>query len=101
MPTPHPSRVTCRLALEAEDPIRMACCQPHQSIAPPSFRPYAGSRLVIQDLAHFQEPPNRRIACRMVSSLTRCVVIPRRALSSAGSSSVQRPVGYPKSRGLR
>jgi hypothetical protein len=89
------------LIAEAECPVGMPCSQPDQPVASPFFRSYSRSGLVIQRLARFQEVPNRMIACRMVSSLTRRPVRPCRKLSSASRSSVQTLVGWPKSRGLR
>src|SRR5947209_9111028 len=89
------------LVPEAQDPVGMPGSQPDQPVASPFFRVYAGSGLVIQRFARFQPVPNRLIACRMVSSLTRYGVNPWRTLSPANRSSVQTLVGYPKSRGLR
>jgi hypothetical protein len=88
------------LVLEAQGPLGVRGRQPEQAIARPFFRAYAGSGLVIQRFARFQPIPSRRIACRIVSSLTRSAVSPSSKLTSAASSSVQTLVGLPKVRGL-
>ena len=55
---------------------------------------------MIHSLARFQRTPRRRIAWRIVSSLTNSAVIPSAKLTSAANSSVQMLVGLPKVRGL-
>ena len=88
------------LILEAQDPGRMARGQADQAVARTFFRAYSGSGLVIHCLARFQRTPRRRIACRIVSPLTRSAVIPSAKLTSAARSSVHTLVGLPNVRGL-
>src|SRR5215210_1734729 len=89
------------LVLEPQRPGRVSRGQADQAVARTFFRAYSGSGLVIQRLARRQRTPSRRIACRIVSPLTRSGVIPSAALTSAASSIVQTPVGWPNVRGLR
>ena len=89
------------LALEAEGPVGAGRRQADQAVAGAFFRAYPGSGLVIQRLARFQPTPRRLRVMRIVSSLTRCGVSPCSKPTSAASSRVHRPVGLPKSRGLR
>src|SRR4051812_34568780 len=88
------------LVLEAQGPGRMTCGQADQAIARTFFRAYSGSGLVIHCLARFQRTPRRQIAWRIVSPLTRSVVIPSTKLTSAARSSVHTLVGLPNVRGL-
>src|SRR5258706_2235227 len=88
------------LVLKAQGPGRMRRGQADQAVAPTFFRAYSGSGLVIHCLARRQRTPRRRIACRIVSPLTRAVMIPSAKLTSAASSIVQTLVGWPKGRGL-
>lgn len=69
--------------------------------APPFFRAYAGSGLVLQVFARSQRTPSRTSVARIGSPVTRAAVKPRRWASSAARSSVHRLVGCPKARGLR
>src|SRR4051794_11520352 len=88
------------LVLEPQDPGRVARGQADQAVARTFFRAYSGSGLVIHCLARFQRTSRRRIACRIVSPLTRSAVIPSAKATSAANSIVQTPVGWPNVRGL-
>src|SRR5215212_4625346 len=88
------------LVLEPQDPGRMARRQANQAVARTFFRAYSGSGLVIHRLARFHRTSRRRIACRIVSPLTRSAVIPSAKATSAASSIVQTLVGWPNVRGL-
>lgn len=76
-------------------------CQRNYPVSGLFFRSYAGSGLVIQCLARFQETFNLFKACRTQSPLIKRGVIPSPKLISAANSSVQTLVSLPKSRGLR
>ena len=76
--------------------------QADQAVAPPFFRAYAGSGLVIQRLARSQRTPSRASVARIVSPVTAWSWSgPAVNASSAARSSVHRLVWCPKSRGLR
>src|SRR2546430_8378237 len=83
-----------------QGPRRLGQRPRDQLVAPFFFRAYAGSGLVIQCLARFQDTRKRRRASRMVASLTRRGVRPWAKLTSAASASVHRLVGWPNVRGL-
>src|SRR5215212_5055737 len=85
---------------DAQGPGRMARSQADQAVARTFLRAYSGSGLVIHPLARFQRTPRRRMARRIVSSLTRSAVMPSAKLTSATKSSVQTLVGLPNVLGL-
>src|SRR5439155_3122565 len=89
------------LVLEAQGPVGAGGRQADQAVAGAFFRAYSGSGLPIHFLARFHATPSRLSVMRIVSSLTGARVGPCSQLTSAASSSVQRLVGLPKSRGLR
>src|SRR5947209_10061277 len=86
---------------KANSPLSLHTGPSNQAVPGDFFSVYWGSGLVIQCLARFQLIFNRKSVWRMVSALTWMLVQPSSTHTSATNSKVHRPVGLPKSRGLR